>query len=115
MTAAAPATGSIPIADSPGPSETVIVYTKKPCPQCDATLRMLDSRGITPVQIRIDDADGAVILEELKAEGFGSAPVVKILQRGDEGGTSQLDSWAGFDPNKIDQYWPRGGGNGRAA
>lgn len=114
MTVVEPITGPVPVSPQ-SVSTTVIVYTKKPCPQCDATLRMLDGRGVTSVQIRIDDADGAVILEELKAEGFGSAPVVKVLARGDEGGASYLDSWGGFRPDKIDIYFPRGGADGRTA
>jgi glutaredoxin len=106
VTAVEPLTGPAPVIPS-SDSTTVIVYTKKPCPQCDMTMRRLDSRGVTPVAIRIDDDAGAVILEELKAEGFGSAPVVKILSRDLSGGTSKVAEWAGFRPDLIDTYFPK--------
>jgi glutaredoxin len=80
---------------------TVVVYTKKPCVQCDATIRRIESKGVTPVLIRVDDEAGAPILKELVDEGYQQAPIVKIY---DEEAREILAEWSGFIPALIDEH-----------
>lgn len=74
---------------------SVEVFTKKPCVQCDATKRMLNKRGVAFVEKSI--LDDLKLLEELKAAGHMSAPVV--LVKDSQGAV--VASWSGFNPEKI--------------
>ena len=67
------------------------VYTKPACVQCDMTKKYMDKNGIeyTTVDITQDEEAFQMILNL----GFKSAPVV----------ISAAGSWAGFQPEKIDQ------------
>lgn len=68
----------------------VIVYTKPSCVQCEATKRHLDRLNISygTVDVTVDlDA-----FEDLVERGFKSMPVV----------VTDNDSWAGYQPDKID-------------
>ncbi|PTR30615.1 ribonucleoside-diphosphate reductase class Ib glutaredoxin subunit [Rhodococcus sp. OK519] len=67
---------------------TVTVYTKKPCVQCDATIRRLDKNGI---EYRLAEFDEAAIAW-FKAEGHMQAPVVVAGDR----------VWSGYSPDRID-------------
>lgn len=65
------------------------VYVKPNCVQCDMTKRMLDKLDISYNTVDItQDADA---LDKVLAMGFKSAPVV----------ITESDSWAGFQPDKI--------------
>ncbi|MBM6700475.1 glutaredoxin-like protein NrdH [Bifidobacterium pullorum subsp. saeculare] len=69
---------------------SVTVYTKPNCPQCEATKRQLDKRGIAYAAVDIASTPG--VLETLQAAGFRQAPVVV---------TSSGHAWAGYRPDKI--------------
>lgn len=66
------------------------VYTKPNCVQCEMTKRHMDKIGVkyTTVDI-IDNPDE---LDKLIEMGYRAAPVVV---------TTEGDSWAGFQPEKI--------------
>lgn len=67
----------------------VTVYSRPKCVQCDATYRMLDSKG---VEYRvIDMSESPEALDKVKAMGFLQAPVI----------VTDSDSWSGFRPDKI--------------
>ncbi|ASN69240.1 putative glutaredoxin-like protein [uncultured Caudovirales phage] len=70
---------------------TVTVYTKKPCVQCDATIRRLDKNGIEYVLAEFDEA----AIARFKAEGHMKAPVVVAGDR----------VWSGYSPDRIDEQW----------
>jgi glutaredoxin-like protein NrdH len=65
------------------------VYVKPACVQCDMTKRMLDKLEINYDTVDITQDDLA--LEMVMSMGFKSAPVV----------ITDSDSWAGFQPDKI--------------
>lgn len=69
---------------------TVTVYSKPACPQCTATYRALDKKGIPYETLDISKDEGA--LERLKGLGFQQAPVVEFGEQ----------SWSGFQPDRID-------------
>ncbi len=64
-------------------------YVKPACVQCDMTKRMLDKLEIDYDTVDITQDDSA--LEMVMSMGFKSAPVV----------ITDSDSWAGFQPDKI--------------
>lgn len=67
---------------------TITVFDKPDCPQCAATIRRLDKRGIPyTVQSALDH------LDEIKAAGFSAAPVIAV---------DGVLAWSGFRPDKID-------------
>ena len=65
------------------------VYTKPACVQCDMTKRYMDKNGIPYTTVDITQDPEA--LEMILGMGFSSAPVV----------ISEVGSWAGFQPDKI--------------
>lgn len=69
--------------------QTVIVYTKPSCVQCNATKRALDKAGLS--YETVDLTADAVALEMVKKLGYQQAPVV----------TAGEDHWSGFRPDKI--------------
>lgn len=71
--------------------ETVIVYTKPACVQCNATYRALDKKGIT--YKKVDIAQDAEALERIRALGYMQAPVV----------ITDTEHWSGFRPDKIEE------------
>lgn len=75
-------------------TETVRVYTKPNCGQCDMTKKALDKAGIAFV---IEDLTEPGNLAAAKELGFMSAPVVMV-------GT---DGWAGFRPDLIKELATR--------
>lgn len=79
----------------------ITVYTKPRCVQCNATYMALGTAGVSKESINsIDLSVNPDKLEDLKALGFMSAPVVTIH---DDGG-ALVDSWAGFRPDKIEEH-----------
>lgn len=68
---------------------SVELWTKPNCPNCDRTERMLSQRGIDYSTRSFIEEPG--LLDEARARGFASAPVVIA---GD-------DSWCGLRPDKI--------------
>jgi glutaredoxin-like protein NrdH len=74
---------------------SITVYTKPSCVQCNATYRALDAKGI---EYQITDlSEDASALEQVKALGYMSAPVV----------VTDEDHWSGFRPDKIDELAAR--------
>jgi len=65
------------------------VYTKPSCVQCDMTKRMLDKIGVE--YNTVDITEDSAAMEMVLGLGFKSAPVV----------ITDNDSWAGFNPDKI--------------
>lgn len=65
------------------------VYTKPSCVQCEQTKKLLDKNGVEYSTVDITkDVDAYNMIVDM---GFMSAPVV----------ISGDDSWAGFQPDKI--------------
>lgn len=75
-------------------TNTVTVYSKPQCVQCDATKRSLRKAGIEFTEVDITETPSALeyVTEEL---GYVQAPVVVV-----EDGTDQ-DHWSGFRPDCI--------------
>lgn len=67
----------------------VTVYTNPQCVQCDMTKRQFDKLGV--VYSVVDLASVPDKVEEFKALGFMSAPIV----------TTDIKVWSGFKPAKI--------------
>lgn len=64
-----------------------VIYTTPGCPRCRLTLRQFDKHGRPYRQVTATPKD----IEQLRAEGFTSFPVVK----------TPSESWDGFRPEKI--------------
>lgn len=69
--------------------DMVTVHSKTNCPQCTATIRLLEREGIEHEVIDITERDD--LLTQFKEEGLLAAPVV----------VTDSDRWAGFDPDRI--------------
>lgn len=70
-------------------TNTVTVYTKPNCVQCNATFKALDKAGIP--HTKVDVTENAEALEYVTSLGYLQAPVVVA---GD-------DHWSGFSPDRI--------------
>jgi glutaredoxin-like protein NrdH len=68
------------------------VYTKPQCVQCDMTKRLMDKIGVT--YDTVDIVDNPEEMQKLIEMGYRAAPVVM---------TADGESWAGFQPEKINQ------------
>jgi len=68
---------------------TITVYSKPSCPQCDATYRAMDKKGLA-YQV-VDLTQDAAAFEMVKSLGYMQAPVVVSGDR----------HWAGFRPDQI--------------
>jgi len=68
----------------------VTVYTVPNCPQCSTTKRMMDKKGIKYEEVALQDNPEK--LEEFKAQGLTSAPIV----------TTDIKVWSGFRFEKIE-------------
>lgn len=75
----------------PATHHTVTVYSKPHCQPCTLTKRALAKAGIPYVEQPVTDR-----LEEFKARGFVSSPVVTVT---DESGR-EIRAWSGF---RIDE------------
>lgn len=83
----------------------VTVFGKNPCVQCNATYRRLDANETE--YSKIDVTVMAETLDYLRDElELSQAPVVVISEHPIEDGNYAdvvvLESWAGFNPSKID-------------
>lgn len=75
---------------------SVTVYTAGPaCPQCAATFRHLEARGVKVTKVDIRDVESArdYVTEEL---GYSQAPVVVVDDEPE-------NHWYGFRPDLIDR------------
>jgi glutaredoxin-like protein NrdH len=68
----------------------VTVWSKKPCPQCDAVKRQFKRDGVEFEEFNL--LEHPEIVEEFKARGLSSAPVVFA---------SGLEPFAGFQPDAV--------------
>ena len=68
------------------------VYTKPQCVQCDMTKRLMDKIGVE--YQTVDIIDNPAELDKLIEMGYRAAPVVV---------TDDGKSWAGFQPDKINE------------
>lgn len=73
-------------------TETVTVYSKPRCVQCNATIRALETKGIE--YRTVDVAEDLEAREYIQALGYMQAPVVV---------TADNDHWSGFRPDKIEE------------
>lgn len=71
-------------------ADSITVYTKPGCPQCDATKRKLTQLHVLHRSLDVD-ADTAA-RDAVRAFGYSSLPVV-VLPNGRH--------WAGFRPDRI--------------
>lgn len=67
----------------------VTVYTTPNCPQCMTTKRMMEKEGVEYSEVALQDNPDK--LEEFRAQGFTSAPIV----------TTDIKVWSGFRFEKI--------------
>lgn len=75
----------------------ITVYSKKPCPQCDMTKKVLNRYGLEFEEV--DLPSNPEILEKFKEEGLMQAPIVVI---GNDG-----RRWAGFRPDLLEELKPK--------
>lgn len=68
----------------------VLVYSMPHCPQCDATVKILEDNKIEFTKIDMSTDDDA--LEKVRSMGYRAAPVVVAAED---------DHWSGFRPDKI--------------
>ena len=68
---------------------SLTIYGKPVCPQCTASVRKADQLGLTYTYVDVSTDPAA--LAQLKAEGFGGVPVVKVGDR----------SWTGYRPDLL--------------
>lgn len=68
----------------------VLVYSMPHCPQCDATVKILEENNIqfTKIDMSVDDD----ALEKVRSMGYRAAPVVVA---------DDSEHWSGFRPDKI--------------
>ena len=71
---------------------TITIYSKPACPQCNATVRAMDKKGLDYRKEMMSEED----LETFKARGHMSAPVVLVKDA-----DTIVKEWAGFAPDKI--------------
>jgi len=69
---------------------SVIVWSKKPCVQCNAVKRALKAGGVEFEERNLPDYPEQ--LERFKADGHMGAPVVEA---------AGLETFAGFDPDAV--------------
>lgn len=68
----------------------ITVYSLPSCPQCDATVQLLNNKNLEFVKIDMrEDIDA---LDKIKDLGYKSAPVVVV---------NENNHWSGFRPDKI--------------
>lgn len=73
-------------------TDTITVYSKPRCPQCDATRRWLTKRGIAFRTVDLTtDAEAREFVQSL---GYSAAPVVV---------TESGEHWSSFRPGRLEQ------------
>ena len=73
----------------------ITLYTKANCPQCTATKRQLDKRGLP--YTTVDITANARISDRLRNEGWRQTPVI----------IADDESWSGYRPDKIHELEAR--------
>lgn len=74
----------------------VTVLSKKPCVQCDATMKTLDRFKQDYKVEDIYDEKNLALVEEL---GYKQAPVVLVHVDGE-----LVNHWSGFNPGELDKF-----------
>jgi len=77
--------------------QSVIIYTKPNCMQCDMTKKAFNAKGIKYETEDILDPDNLAAVQSL---GLGAAPVIVVSQ----GKPGDEVYWAGFQPMKIAEH-----------
>lgn len=72
-------------------NETITIYTKPACVQCNMTYKALDKAGIDYITVDITADDSA--RDYVIALGYLQAPVI----------VAGNDHWSGFRPDRIKQ------------
>lgn len=72
-------------------TQTITIYSKPACVQCNATYKALDKAGLDYTIVDLAEDDDAC--EYVKALGYLQAPVV----------VTDTDHWSGFRPDRIKQ------------
>ena len=75
----------------------ITLYTKKPCPQCDMTKKVLARYGLAFDEV--DLPSNPELLEKFKEEGLLQAPIVVL---GNDG-----RRWSGFRPDLLEELKPK--------
>ena len=70
-------------------TDSVIVYTKPACPQCDATKRALDRAGVSYQAIDVTSTPEAA--DMLRDLGYATLPVVMVGEQ----------HWSGFRIDRL--------------
>lgn len=73
------------------------IYTTPSCPQCMATKRWLDKRGITYQTVDLTDPANMADYDAIKALGYTAAPIVAV-------GQGYETSWSGFQPDRLEEH-----------
>lgn len=73
---------------------SITVYSKPACNMCEATKRALTKTGLD--YLVVDMTEDLEAFEKVKAAGAQAAPFVEV-----EYSDGRVDSWAGFQPEKI--------------
>jgi glutaredoxin-like protein NrdH len=68
------------------------VFTKYPCPQCNATKKTLDRLGLEYTEVAIDSTNRDYLL----SMNALSAPVVMITHE-----SGEQEMWSGFRPDSL--------------
>ena len=71
----------------------ITLYTKANCPQCTATKRQLDKRGLP--YTTVDITANARISDRLRNEGWRQMPVI----------IADDESWSGYRPRQKSTSW----------
>lgn len=75
-----------------------VVYTNPFCQPCKATKRHLSRLKAEYTEVPLDDDLRAIF----RREGFLMAPIVQAV---DDEWESVAETWTGYDPDKIDEYF----------
>lgn len=77
---------------------TIEIYSKKTCPYCDRAKQLLDQKGVSYTEIRIDEHPDQVEVMLRRAEGRRTVPQIFINNQ-HIGGFDDL--WALEQANKL--------------
>lgn len=77
----------------------LIMYTQKPCVQCNASYRKADGLGLE-YEIKELTEQPVEVVEGFKKRNHLRAPVLVVV---DDDGV-EIDIWSGFNPDKIEEF-----------
>lgn len=80
---------------------TILVYGKPNCVQCKATVRALEKADAD--YDYLDVSTDSALFDYLASQGVSQMPFVEVVEAQDGEGVV-VDSWSGFNPDKIKEY-----------